>query len=206
VIFGFAGGLLDRETGLTRFGARDYDPRIGRWTAKDPVDFASGETNRYSYAGSDPINQVDYDGRWVVPVAAALVGGTVNAFTSYIVGARAPGQLVSSFLLGASLAALTSVAPTSVVASAFWGGYAGAVGNLLGQAIDYGLCDTKFSLASLVSSTAVGALAGGVPAGLGLAAPTLTSTELGVIFGAGFGGGALGLFDTVSQLLLRYGE
>jgi RHS repeat-associated protein len=37
VPFGFAGGLLDRETGLTRFGARDYDPRLGRWTAKDPL-------------------------------------------------------------------------------------------------------------------------------------------------------------------------
>jgi len=34
--FGFAGGLHDRDTGLIRFGARDYDPDTGRWTAKDP--------------------------------------------------------------------------------------------------------------------------------------------------------------------------
>jgi YD repeat-containing protein len=34
--FGFAGGLHDRDTGLVRFGFRDYDPDIGRWTAKDP--------------------------------------------------------------------------------------------------------------------------------------------------------------------------
>jgi len=33
--FGFAGGLHDRDTGLVRFGARDYDPETGRWTAKD---------------------------------------------------------------------------------------------------------------------------------------------------------------------------
>ncbi|MDZ7828350.1 MAG: RHS repeat-associated core domain-containing protein [Halofilum sp. (in: g-proteobacteria)] len=38
--FGFAGGLHDRDTGLVRFGARDYDPEIGRWTAKDPIRFA----------------------------------------------------------------------------------------------------------------------------------------------------------------------
>jgi hypothetical protein len=25
--FGFAGGLYDKDTGLVRFGARDYDPR-----------------------------------------------------------------------------------------------------------------------------------------------------------------------------------
>ena len=35
--FGFAGGLWDRETGLVRFGARDYDPETGRFTAPDPA-------------------------------------------------------------------------------------------------------------------------------------------------------------------------
>jgi RHS repeat-associated protein len=45
--FGFAGGLYDRDTGLVRFGARDYDPQSGRWTAKDPLGFASGQTNLY---------------------------------------------------------------------------------------------------------------------------------------------------------------
>ena len=34
---------------LVRFGARDYDPTIGRWTAKDPIDFAGGDTNLYGY-------------------------------------------------------------------------------------------------------------------------------------------------------------
>jgi len=29
--FGFAGGLYDPDTGLVRFGARDYDPFTGRW-------------------------------------------------------------------------------------------------------------------------------------------------------------------------------
>ncbi|MCB1778002.1 MAG: RHS repeat-associated core domain-containing protein, partial [Candidatus Competibacteraceae bacterium] len=46
--FGFAGGLYDRDTGLVRFGARDYDPRTGRWTAKDPIRFAGGDANRES--------------------------------------------------------------------------------------------------------------------------------------------------------------
>jgi RHS repeat-associated protein len=35
--FGFAGGICDHHTGLVRFGARDYEPGTGRWTAKDPV-------------------------------------------------------------------------------------------------------------------------------------------------------------------------
>jgi RHS repeat-associated protein len=45
VPFGFAGGLHDRDTGLVRFGYRDYDPDVGRWTAKDPIFFAGGDTD-----------------------------------------------------------------------------------------------------------------------------------------------------------------
>ena len=40
--FGFAGGLYDADSGLVRFGARDYDPSTGRWTSKDPVRFDGG--------------------------------------------------------------------------------------------------------------------------------------------------------------------
>jgi RHS repeat-associated protein len=73
--FGFAGGLYDRDLKLVRFGARDYDPETGRWTAKDPIGFAGGDTNLYGYTGSvgkplvetnlynyvlgDPVNLVD---------------------------------------------------------------------------------------------------------------------------------------------------
>jgi peptide/nickel transport system permease protein len=38
-------------------GARDYDPRIGRWISKDPIRFAGG-TNLYVYCEGDPINAI----------------------------------------------------------------------------------------------------------------------------------------------------
>lgn len=57
--FGFAGGLYDDDTRLTRFGARDYDGETGRWTAKDPLRFAAGQENFYVYVGNDPINSID---------------------------------------------------------------------------------------------------------------------------------------------------
>src|SRR5690606_3863774 len=40
--FGFAGGLYDTDTGLVRFGARDYDPDVGRFTTRDPLAFGGG--------------------------------------------------------------------------------------------------------------------------------------------------------------------
>ena len=57
--FGFAGGLYDRDTGLVRFGARDYDAEVGRWTAKDPIGFAGEDANLYRYVAGDPINKLD---------------------------------------------------------------------------------------------------------------------------------------------------
>jgi RHS repeat-associated protein len=57
--FGFAGGIYDRDTGLVRFGARDYDAEIGKWTAKDPIRFAGGDTNLYGYVLNDPVNWID---------------------------------------------------------------------------------------------------------------------------------------------------
>ena len=69
--FGYAGGLQDDATGLVRFGARDYDPTIGRWTAKDPSGFGGESANLYSYATNDPISYVDAGGR--IPILAVAL-------------------------------------------------------------------------------------------------------------------------------------
>jgi len=57
--FTFAGGLYDADTKLIRFGARDYDPEAGRWTAKDPIRFDGDGPNLYGYTSNDPINFID---------------------------------------------------------------------------------------------------------------------------------------------------
>ncbi len=83
--FGFAGGLYDPDTGLVRFGARDYDAEVGRWTTKDPIGFEGGDANLYAYVGSDPINFVDPNGKkipWreIIIAIGLLIGnpGTPN--------------------------------------------------------------------------------------------------------------------------------
>jgi RHS repeat-associated protein len=60
--FGFAGGLYDRDTKLLRFGTRDYDTSVGRWTAKDPILFSGVCTNLYAYVLNDPVNLTDPTG------------------------------------------------------------------------------------------------------------------------------------------------
>ena len=110
--FGYAGGLEDIDTGLIRFGARDYDADAGRWTTKDPISFAGGTTNLYEYVGNQPVNHIDPTGLFVpgalvvaalgaeafgigsISVAAASVGGIATA-VGVSLGAAAVGTAVA---------------------------------------------------------------------------------------------------------------
>ncbi len=72
--FGFAGGLYDADTKLVHFGAREYDPSIGRFLTKDPLGLGGG-LNVYDYAANDPVNLSDPSG--------LLFNGAVNAGEGY---------------------------------------------------------------------------------------------------------------------------
>ncbi|MFN8586650.1 MAG: RHS repeat-associated core domain-containing protein [Candidatus Eisenbacteria bacterium] len=63
---GFAGGLRERTTELVRFGARDYDASVGRWTSKDPAGFDGGAVGLMEYVGSSPATYNDPSGLSVV--------------------------------------------------------------------------------------------------------------------------------------------
>ena len=70
----YTGKPHDDDTGLSYFGARDYDPMVGRFLGIDPagVDPANLHSfNRYAYANNNPYKYVDPDGR--LPVLAVFV-------------------------------------------------------------------------------------------------------------------------------------
>lgn len=67
--FAYAGGLYDVDTGLVRFGARDYDAAVGRWIQSDPAGLAGG-VNIYGYAYQNPLYWIDPNG--LSPLCAAL--------------------------------------------------------------------------------------------------------------------------------------
>ena len=78
--FGFAGGLYDNDTRLVRFGFRDYDPETGRWTAKDPIGFAGGDSNLFRYVGNNPVRWIDPLGLevWRCAEPTELLWGLAN--------------------------------------------------------------------------------------------------------------------------------
>lgn len=75
---GFAGGIHDPDTGLVRFGRRDYDPITGRWLSPDPVHLPGGSINLYRYASNDPVTFRDPGGNTSVGYATPLMPGAVG--------------------------------------------------------------------------------------------------------------------------------
>jgi RHS repeat-associated protein len=59
------------------FGARMYNPSIGRWFNADPM---SQMASPYDYNGGDPINRIDPDGRWSWVGAAVGFGVGVGGY------------------------------------------------------------------------------------------------------------------------------
>jgi RHS repeat-associated protein len=114
--FGYAGGLYNRDTGLVRFGARDYDPETGRWAAKDPIGFGGGDANLYGYVWNDPVNFLDSlgleggkggAGPWTTfPSSDFTTGGNPAAiFEGIATGASAGAAAVAIGEMGAAKAA-----------------------------------------------------------------------------------------------------
>ncbi|HVP30214.1 MAG TPA: toxin TcdB middle/N-terminal domain-containing protein [Myxococcota bacterium] len=77
---GFNGRRRQPALGLYDYGARFYDPALGRFLQADAVvadPFDPGAWNRYAYAGQDPLRRVDPTGH--VSVLGALFGAAVGA-------------------------------------------------------------------------------------------------------------------------------
>src|SRR5690606_35867946 len=101
---GFAGGVFDADTGLTRFGARDYDPTVGRWTAKDPILWGGHQSNLYVYAHSDAMNYADPSGQGAVAIClvpwawSAALAGAASAMAAGAAALTAAAITVDALL------------------------------------------------------------------------------------------------------------
>ena len=172
--FGFAGGIQDRDTGLVHFGARDYDPATGRWVQKDPIRFAGGDTNLYAYAGNDPVNRVDPDGRFVHILIGAGAGALFGGGMAWATGGDVWAGVVSGAVGGGVAVALGGVGGGALGAAAMTGVYdAMTCGRVQGDRL-------------IVS----GLLGGGLGWGGARLLPSTSGSELGTFVSA-FGGNAV---------------
>jgi len=90
----FSGKPQDDETGLSYFGARYYDPVIGRFTGMDPNGFVESNIhsfNQYAYGNNNPYKFVDPNGRFAVLVMA-LFGAAVTVHELVSTPTPVPGH------------------------------------------------------------------------------------------------------------------
>ena len=184
--FGFAGGLYDADLGWVTFGVRHYDPETGSWTRPDPIGFAGGVTNLYLYAGGDPMNRIDPDGRF-----AHIVGGAII------------GAVVGGAIAGAATA-MTGGSAEDVAAAALGGAVSGAITGGLTAAIGPAGLTVGGAMAVGAGANVAGALVTAGAQALGPCPPTAgqVATNVGLAAASGLAGGALGgALDDVAQRL-----
>jgi RHS repeat-associated protein len=107
----FTGKRQSAESGLYDFGARWYDPELGRFAQIDPIvqsPFEPVTLNAYAYAGNDPVNNVDPDGR----------GFFTNLFKAFV--AFLP--VLTAFVMPAILAPIPLSTAAGQAATAAQGG------------------------------------------------------------------------------------
>jgi len=143
--FGFAGGIYDQHTQLTRFGARDYDVETGRWTTKDPIRFNGGDTNLYGYTLNDPVNFIDPFGLELTQsqklniAFSSSVGAGIGAFfgpgTSALLGGLA-GALATSLTEGATNVDILNSAATGAISGLTGAGISAVVSQLARSGVE----------------------------------------------------------------------
>ncbi|MFH0731293.1 MAG: RHS repeat-associated core domain-containing protein [Candidatus Omnitrophota bacterium] len=206
----FTGKEYDCTTGLYYYGARYYDPELGRFTQADTIVPNPGDPqdlNRYSYCSNNPINYTDPTGhsawdkmkKWighavgaVFAVAATiasgniLIGMEVYSFWSGLINSAISGDMAG---FGAGFAA-------SCAMSAFMPGINNAV---FGATKAFGITD-KFAQGFIVGAVegGIGGFASGFTseyARTGSSRAALRGAAWGAAIGAPVSGAIVGSYN-----------
>lgn len=161
---------FDADTGLYNFGARYYDPAIGRFLTPDTVPGADSllvpdAFNRFAFELNNPVNLVDPTGHapWGWGLALGLLAFAIGAAAIVVSGgAAAPWLVIAGGILGSGLvgagvnASIYSLTHRHTEKAAFWKGYAAnaAVGFVVG-AITAGLATAASSFVETATETIV---------------------------------------------------
>lgn len=81
--YAFNGMQADKEIKGERnnydFGARMYDPRVGRWLTRDPLEAKYTGLSPYNFVANTPLMAKDPDGRWIIFVNGYYNTGNTNS-------------------------------------------------------------------------------------------------------------------------------
>ncbi len=172
---------FDDETGLIFYGARYYDPKLGRFITADTIVQEPGNPqtlNRYTYCNNNPVNLIDPTGhKWSwKKFWSSFVGGVVSALSAIVLGPLGP---VLAGAIAGALGGITNAAMSggNIGQGAMWGAAFGFGSAVAGFAVSQGfgkigqqIFDSSVVIASGINGYRTGDVAGflGGVAGSGL--------------------------------------
>ena len=140
----FTGKELD-TTGLYYYGARYYDPELGRFITPDSFvqnPFDPQTLNRYTYCRNNPLIYTDPSGNFFGLIIAAIIGAVLGGAMAAATG----GDIGRGILFGALGGALTAGISSAIFSSV-------AVNTLAGKAAVY-------AVSAFATSATIGAMRG----------------------------------------------
>ena len=191
--FYFTGQRLESSVGLYDYGARFYDPALGRFLQPDsivPSAYDPQSLNRYSYVENNPLARVDPSGNFSVSVFGGVVDR--SGFSGFVGGFSSSAY---SFSFGAAL---------------FAGGV--PIAGLAARSSGYGLFTSTSASAFLFSSRATASSSHSMLLGFGAVLdspyPSLPSGTFGRELAAGVavGGGAVAVAMGAAAVVPSLGE
>jgi RHS repeat-associated protein len=172
---------FDPATGDYDMGFRDYDPGLNRFLSRDMYNGALSDlnlqldpwnSNRYAFAGGNPISIVEFDGHF----GWSSITNFVKEHKAEIVGA------VVGIAVGVGCTALTAGAGALGCA---------ALGGAIGSMVTHGMTTEEHTVGGYLTAGAIGAASGMLGHGAGKLLQPITSKAGGLIRSwVGRGGGA----------------
>ncbi len=83
----FQGGQYNVLSKSYIFGARTFDPTLGKWQQNDPLGLKAGDANTYRAMGGNPVNRVDPSGELEWSWEGAVEGAEIGAGVGIVAGA-----------------------------------------------------------------------------------------------------------------------
>jgi RHS repeat-associated protein len=133
------------------YGARQYDPVIGRWLSVDPLADHPNQIgiSPYAFLNNNPVNNIDPDGRLPIPLITGAIGAAGGLIYGLVKGkswketaALTAGGFVAGATLGfgtAGIAALGGIEAIGGAGATMITLGSGVAGGMIGNAVEQGV-------------------------------------------------------------------
>ena len=206
----FTGRPYDAATGIVDYRLRQYDPALGRFLQRDPLNLMFPLQHSYAYVGNNPVNRIDPYGLWFNSLYETVGTVALGLGAAALVGAGlvVAGVIAVPAAVAAAGVSIAAAAGTTAGTVILGGAGAGALINAAVTLGQRGVGPQGTTLVEVLGAAVVGGVIGGTGAGIAAGAGTvttvaaLTGTEATVFTGAVgglLGGGAGALLNEVNN-------